>query len=83
MLLEEEKKREEEETVTFTSSKVVFEGATSIDEFLHKKKKPTKALGDILYVFRIEASGQVWHITKKFKDILKVTSAVSKANQDM
>lgn len=73
-MLEEEKKNA---LNTFNSPTVVFEGAKPISDFLSKPTKKKKTLSDMIYVFRLEASGKIWHITKQFREILKFTSSVS------
>ncbi len=77
MLIEEDKTATQADPAEFTSPKITFEGAIVLDEFLHNKKSQPKSLSDMLYVFRIESAGQVWHITKKFRDILRIVSFVS------
>jgi len=76
MLVEEEKLPTQASQGEFSNPKIIFEGEVIIDEFLHNKKTPPKLLSDMLYVFRIESGGQIWHITKKFRDIIRLISFV-------
>lgn len=77
-LIEEDKITVQPEDTDFSAPSISFDKAVNITQLLEQEKIKDKAWGDWLYVFRIEAAGQVWRITKKFRDFLRLTSAVNR-----